>query len=300
MATSVPPPFAERNACTGCGASFTLLTRRHHCRNCGESYCASCTPYSDLLPHYGFTKPERTCLKCHEYLNQRGASAGASTDTSSAASGSKSTYASSRGPSDDLFNNPALSGGSFGRKAETKDSEDVDEKEEPRVPCKCGMPLCVCAKQQASMRQVQANISRPTARPAAPAASTSSGPAPAQTKFMGFPSMTSSAPKFQIDPTQDINEQCREAIKNGNADAVRQLIQAKASMTWVDRSGNTLLHLACIMDKMPIITMLVEAGANPYIVNTQSSANETPYDVASPSVQFRLKQMVSPPESHRT
>eukprot|EP01063_Lacrimia_lanifica_P026806 TRINITY_DN3669_c1_g1_i1.p2 TRINITY_DN3669_c1_g1~~TRINITY_DN3669_c1_g1_i1.p2 ORF type:complete len:227 (+),score=75.11 TRINITY_DN3669_c1_g1_i1:46-681(+) len=32
----------ERPACVGCGVAFGVVRRRHHCRECGEVYCAEC------------------------------------------------------------------------------------------------------------------------------------------------------------------------------------------------------------------------------------------------------------------
>eukprot|EP01062_Namystynia_karyoxenos_P033914 TRINITY_DN24886_c0_g1_i1.p1 TRINITY_DN24886_c0_g1~~TRINITY_DN24886_c0_g1_i1.p1 ORF type:complete len:522 (+),score=140.57 TRINITY_DN24886_c0_g1_i1:81-1568(+) len=29
--------------CVGCGAEFTMMRRRHHCRSCGEVFCSECT-----------------------------------------------------------------------------------------------------------------------------------------------------------------------------------------------------------------------------------------------------------------
>lgn len=36
-------PDAEVNACEKCTKAFTLLRRRHHCRNCGGIFCDACT-----------------------------------------------------------------------------------------------------------------------------------------------------------------------------------------------------------------------------------------------------------------
>jgi hypothetical protein len=47
-------PDEQRAACTLCSAMFTLFTRRHHCRQCGEVFCAACTAYTlPLLPGPG-------------------------------------------------------------------------------------------------------------------------------------------------------------------------------------------------------------------------------------------------------
>ncbi len=32
----------ERSACMACNAPFGVMRRRHHCRFCGEIFCADC------------------------------------------------------------------------------------------------------------------------------------------------------------------------------------------------------------------------------------------------------------------
>ena len=42
-----PPAWIPDNMaplCMGCGAGFSLVKRRHHCRSCGRVFCAKCSP----------------------------------------------------------------------------------------------------------------------------------------------------------------------------------------------------------------------------------------------------------------
>lgn len=59
--------------CRLCLTSFTLTTRRHHCRACGQIFCGDCSRYYLLLPEeMGYTEPRRTCRTClqrHSTLN---------------------------------------------------------------------------------------------------------------------------------------------------------------------------------------------------------------------------------------
>lgn len=50
------------------------------------------------------------------------------------------------------------------------------------------------------------------------------------------------------------------------------------------------------MDKFPIIKLLCECGANPYLPNKLSQA-ETAYDVASAAVKFKFRTLF-PPEKY--
>ncbi|XP_025018519.1 lateral signaling target protein 2 homolog [Tetranychus urticae] len=64
----LPPiwvPDEMVSACILCDSQFTLIRRRHHCRNCGNIYCNSCCNYFVPLAHYGFPKPVRVCTICY-------------------------------------------------------------------------------------------------------------------------------------------------------------------------------------------------------------------------------------------
>ncbi|KAL6042257.1 DUF697 domain-containing protein [Balamuthia mandrillaris] len=57
--------------CYKCHADFgVIFTRRHHCRGCGQAFCHDCSQYYfPFPPEYGYTEPQRTCLKCYQHLS---------------------------------------------------------------------------------------------------------------------------------------------------------------------------------------------------------------------------------------
>ncbi|KAJ8867398.1 hypothetical protein PR048_031199 [Dryococelus australis] len=66
-----PPPWIPDDMaprCMSCEAAFTVVRRRHHCRNCGKVFCARCSANSVPLPRYGHVKPVRVCNRC--FLHQ--------------------------------------------------------------------------------------------------------------------------------------------------------------------------------------------------------------------------------------
>lgn len=56
--------------CTDCCSPFTIIRRRHHCRNCGQIYCNNCSNNFMPLVRYGYVKPVRVCHSCHRQLQQ--------------------------------------------------------------------------------------------------------------------------------------------------------------------------------------------------------------------------------------
>ncbi|XP_039760610.1 lateral signaling target protein 2 homolog isoform X3 [Pararge aegeria] len=63
-------PDIAAPACMRCSAHFTAFRRRHHCRNCGKVFCASCSSNSIPLPRYGQMKPVRVCEECFQTIAQ--------------------------------------------------------------------------------------------------------------------------------------------------------------------------------------------------------------------------------------
>lgn len=63
-------PDIAAPACMRCDAHFTAFRRRHHCRNCGKVFCASCSSNSIPLPRFGQLKPVRVCDECFQTTAQ--------------------------------------------------------------------------------------------------------------------------------------------------------------------------------------------------------------------------------------
>lgn len=60
-------PDHDAPRCMTCGAAFTMVRRRHHCRNCGKVFCAHCSQHAVPLPHFGIWKAVRVCNVCFLY-----------------------------------------------------------------------------------------------------------------------------------------------------------------------------------------------------------------------------------------
>uniref|UniRef100_A0A4W6E8L6 Early endosome antigen 1 n=1 Tax=Lates calcarifer TaxID=8187 RepID=A0A4W6E8L6_LATCA len=56
----------EVQNCMACGKGFTVTVRKHHCRHCGNIFCAECSSKNALTP--SSKKPVRVCETCFEEL----------------------------------------------------------------------------------------------------------------------------------------------------------------------------------------------------------------------------------------
>uniref|UniRef100_A0A671UBU8 phosphatidylinositol-3,5-bisphosphate 3-phosphatase n=1 Tax=Sparus aurata TaxID=8175 RepID=A0A671UBU8_SPAAU len=54
--------------CYGCESRFWLATRKHHCRNCGNVFCASCCDQKIPVPSQQLFEPSRVCKTCYGSL----------------------------------------------------------------------------------------------------------------------------------------------------------------------------------------------------------------------------------------
>jgi len=101
--------------------------------------------------------------------------------------------------------------------------------------------------------------------------------------FTGFGSVSS----VKYDLKGDLNEQCRDAIKTGDASGVTLLLKSGASAQYVDRTGNTLVHLAAMFNRLDLVLLLVKHGAD---ISTKNPAGETAIDLAPPALQHKMRQ----------
>lgn len=70
LTISVLFPDNEATVCMRCKKSqFTVINRRHHCRNCGAVCCGPCSNKKWLIPTMS-SKPVRVCVDCYEKLQK--------------------------------------------------------------------------------------------------------------------------------------------------------------------------------------------------------------------------------------
>ncbi len=55
---------SDANTCFICACSFGLITRRHHCRQCGQVVCDPCSQNRKMLESSRTGQLKRVCLRC--------------------------------------------------------------------------------------------------------------------------------------------------------------------------------------------------------------------------------------------
>ncbi|CCF23439.1 WD repeat and FYVE domain-containing protein 3 [Caenorhabditis elegans] len=59
-----------RQRCDDCEHKFTLADRKHHCRNCGQIFCSTCSRFESHITRMNISRPVRVCRKCFQRLQQ--------------------------------------------------------------------------------------------------------------------------------------------------------------------------------------------------------------------------------------
>eukprot|EP01035_Chromulina_nebulosa_P019391 gene19391-25260_t len=62
-------PDSAQSNCEECNVLFNLMTRRHHCRNCGKLLCGGCSIYRCMVPHVNPNNKVRVCVNCCRELS---------------------------------------------------------------------------------------------------------------------------------------------------------------------------------------------------------------------------------------
>lgn len=65
FAADSAPEWADGDSCHRCRVQFTLINRKHHCRNCGQVFCGNCSQKTISLPKFGIEKEVRVCDTCY-------------------------------------------------------------------------------------------------------------------------------------------------------------------------------------------------------------------------------------------
>lgn len=73
------PDWVDAEECHRCRVQFGVVTRKHHCRACGQIFCGKCSSKYSTIPKFGIEKEVRVCEPCYEQLNKKAEGKAAST-----------------------------------------------------------------------------------------------------------------------------------------------------------------------------------------------------------------------------
>lgn len=59
----------KTKACLLCHQKFSVVRRKHHCRNCGRIFCNECSKHRAALTRLGYDEPVRVCDQCFRIYN---------------------------------------------------------------------------------------------------------------------------------------------------------------------------------------------------------------------------------------
>jgi ribosomal protein S14 len=260
--------FENANACHICQSGFGLFNRKHHCRQCFRTVCGSCSPSRLVLAQETQEKKQekkRVCNGCVRKRNTKDESV------------SRKKKAESPSPQKEVA--PA--------RARREKQAPAPKATKKVAVCKCHMPLCICEpdpepKAEPSQVQASQDVKRDQGvqqqeRKKRP-----------KRAFQGF----GRKKKAQVSLEGDLNESCRDACKSKDVAGMKTLLDAKANPLYVDKTGNTLVHVAALFDCHDGVQLLIERRANVWFKNP---ANETAVDVAPISLAAKMRVMQPPP-----
>ncbi|PRQ47145.1 putative chromatin regulator PHD family [Rosa chinensis] len=273
-----PPTFQEAPRCDVCKCSFNAFRRRHHCRSCGRTLCHEHSASQMALPQFGIYSPVRVCSDCFN-----GSSRPAKGGVQASSDGTDSVTAA--------VSRLDIGGDSDSKTKPTIQSQPVSAV----IECKCGMPLCICEAPAPSV--VAAPIQSKTTSAPVPHCPR---PKKTETAVKTKPSTSNSKHSSVFNLGQANNgvsdkkmdyevngEGMREAIKNGDIDAVKKLLSEGVNANYHDKQGLSLLHLAAVFNQTEIVFALMDSGGS---LDYKNAQGETPLDCAPVTLQYKMRQ----------
>lgn len=301
---SEPPPFQEAARCDVCKCSFNAFRRRHHCRCCGRTLCFEHSSKQIPLPQFGIHSAVRVC---HDCFNNSTQSSSANTQTNSygidkmASDDVDATVSDGIDASTDKLSRVDLNEVISLSKSEKSSYVGGNLSISQTVECNCGMPLCICEAPAPPQVQPEVSTSQYYQRskkvvpaqhtPSDTISKSTAGSSGSIRQSLFFTSgQTSNVSTDKSSSSYETNgEGLREAIKNNDISAVKDLLMQGVDANYCDKQGMSLLHLATVFNHTEIAFILMDAGAS---VDAKNAQGETPLDCAPTMLQYKMHQKI--------
>jgi hypothetical protein len=169
------------------------------------------------------------------------------------------------------------------------------------VECKCGMPLCICEAPAPPQVQPEVSTSQYYQRPKKVVTAQHTPSDTISKSTAGSSGSTRPSLFFTSGQTSNVStdkssrgyetsgEGLREAIKNNDISAVKDLLMQGVDANYCDKQGMSLLHLATVFNHTEIAFILMDAGAS---VDAKNAQGETPLDCAPTMLQYKMHQKI--------
>ncbi|XP_026658739.2 vacuolar protein sorting-associated protein 27 isoform X2 [Phoenix dactylifera] len=238
--SETPPPFQEAPRCDVCHCSFTTFRRRHHCRCCGRTLCHEHSSNQMALPQFGLYTNVRVCYDCFN-------------KTSWSGKDDKQTSQSATAAATDAFSRLQVNEDTVSIAKSTSGDPTIGVPE-----CKCGMPLCICevpTPDPAPLPMKNSTVSTLRSNPRPKKALNTQQSVESVPKKLPSSSSSNQSSFFNLGQASngsldkghadyDVSgEGLREAIKNSDATAVKNLLSKGVDANYCDKQGLSLLHL---------------------------------------------------------
>lgn len=172
---AVAPVWKEGDECFRCKTAFGVITRKHHCRACGNIFCDKCSSKTSTVPKFGIEKEVRVCDSCYTQLQSGRAQAQGPQGQPGQSEGKKVTWADDQSWQDDQaavmerYQRERVKKADKARKSQEEEAR-LKEQEELELAIALSLDEAEQSKRNRSPQQASSGVAQVEKEPEPPAA----------------------------------------------------------------------------------------------------------------------------------